>query len=94
MKNQTTHIVIIKNNDIIAEGAITNKCIHSIKVTPQYQHQGYGKLILQQLIKLGGNWLWVNINNNSAISLYIQFNFQIIDQTNGFYKMKIKGNII
>ena len=90
MKNQTIQIVITKDNSIIAKGSITNKCIHSIDILPEYQHQGYGKTILKQLIKLGGNWLWVNINNSPAISLYTQFNFQIIDQTNDFYKMKLR----
>lgn len=63
----------------------------TIAVDPQYQGQGYGKLLLTELIsRLTANraeslFLEVRVSNTRAIALYRSAGFQEISRRKGYY---------
>ena len=65
---------------------ILNICIH-----PQYQHQGLGEKLLQNLLQgLDKNQhpfvlLEVRNSNKTAISFYLKLGFELIDQRKKYY---------
>ena len=93
------YVLTIKDRDgtVIAEGHLMRKCIHSISVNENYRRKGYGSLIVQKLVAMGGNWLWVVFNCEPAIEMYKKLGFEVIEtvhlKTDGelpFIKMRLK----
>lgn len=64
--------------------------IENIIVNYKHQGKGYGKILLEKAISLGGYRLFVGINNVRAQNLYKKYKFKIVGETdNGYYEMKI-----
>lgn len=74
-----------------------NKYWLGIYIHPEYQGQYIGTLFLNYLLQYKENYklykisLTVDLNNKSAINLYIKNNFKIVNQNDSYYEMeKIK----
>jgi len=80
----------LDNHSFIAQGRLTRNWIHDVEVLPEYRRKGYGSRIMEDLIDLGGNILWVHKDNTPAIKLYEKFGFAIVLQNGDYYRMKLK----
>lgn len=99
------HYFVIKENDkivgyagmwlILDEAHINNICVH-----PDYRCRGYGKMLVHHLIKeayrndADSITLEVRISNDTAISLYKSYGFEIEGIRKGYYQDNHEDAII
>ena len=83
--------ILINNKEVIGRGRITEDVIHDLDVDLKYRGQGVATEIVRKLIGLGGRQLFVHVKNMPAIRLYQKCGFEIVDEADGFYKMRLMG---
>ncbi|WP_339057274.1 ribosomal protein S18-alanine N-acetyltransferase [Candidatus Regiella endosymbiont of Tuberolachnus salignus] len=70
---------------------IDEATLFNIAIDPQYQRQGYGRLLLEYLIKqliirhVATCWLEVRQSNLGAIALYKSLNFKAVSVRKNYY---------
>ena len=90
------HFLLLKDGDKLLAVAVYMQIFEqsellTIAVDPQYQGQGFGKLLLTELIsRLTANcaeslFLEVRVSNTRAIALYQSAGFQEISRRKGYY---------
>ena len=79
----------------IDEGQITNIATH-----PDYRHRGYGRAIVEALIKYAKNngldsiSLEVRESNQAAISLYTKLGFKVEGKRKDFYTKPVESALV
>ena len=80
--------VYVKYRELtIGEGHVTDGCIHDIEVHEKYRNRGVATNIVKQLVSLGGNWMWVAVNDIQAIRIYESIGFRVSEKDGDFFKM-------
>jgi ribosomal protein S18 acetylase RimI-like enzyme len=87
--------LLFKQNELVAYCINSKKeqtfYIHKFIISPNFVGQGYGKLIMEQLIfnvKEPVIALKVEKSNLRAISFYQKFNFEILKEDGKYYQMQ------
>lgn len=81
----------------ITQVIIDEATLFNIVISPEYQRQGYGVLLLQYLIEqliicsISTCWLEVRQSNLGAIALYKRLNFKVVAIRKNYY-FSMKGN--
>ena len=94
--NPLSRLFVIRENDeIVSYGGMwflfDNMDITTIGTKKDYQHQGYGQMILDKLLETGKEngcefaHLEVRVSNTKAISLYEKNGFTIVRTRKGYY---------
>ena len=79
---QEIDILIDGNKVGEAEIEIKSKMLSKFEIFEPYQNQGYGKQIVDALVKkYGCNNLWVNADNPRAIHVYEKCGFRLHEPT-------------
>ena len=68
--------------------------IYNLQVQPEYQGNGFGKILIDDAVKkYGGIDLTVGKDNDRAVKLYLKYGFEIVGDGNddSEYYMKLKG---
>ena len=92
MDGLTTEVSILRDNkELVGKGRITGDVIHDLDVELKYRREGVATEIVRKLIGLGGRQLFVHVKNMPAIRLYQKCGFEIVDEADGFYKMRLMG---
>jgi ribosomal-protein-alanine N-acetyltransferase len=72
----------------VGEGHILNICVH-----PDYQHQGYGRLLMDKVMAIADDeklivvYLEVRVSNRNAIQLYEKMGFKQLGVRKGYYPL-------
>lgn len=90
IKNHVYTVIAKYNSDIIGYGHIDyqDKYWIGLYIHDNYQNKGYGKILLNHLIKISKElfinnlYLSVNIENTIAIHIYNKFGFKVIKKNN------------
>ena len=99
IENTCSHWVILslaETDQVLGSGAfwavLEEAHITLLMIDPDYQGQGFGKQLLQALLKkaitlqLERATLEVNVNNIQAIALYQKAGFQVAGRRKGYYQ--------
>lgn len=100
------YIYITENNDVVCSFSLhlneqdylnnSNFYLHSFYVQPEYIGNGYGNMMMDEVIKLtkNVNYVWLKIRNDNtiAIDLYKKFGFKFwcTDNEDDKYHFMIK----
>lgn len=68
---------------------LSDKYIQAIEVSKHYQNMGIGKMLLDELIKMGAERLSVNKKNQKAKNMYDKL-FTVESEDEHMYYMKLK----
>lgn len=80
--------VYVKDCELtIGEGHVTDGCIHDVEVHEKYRNRGVATNIVKQLVNLGGNWMWVAVNDIQAIRIYESIGFRVSEKDGDYFKM-------
>ena len=80
--NKIVGCILLKNND-------NSKLLDEIYLEEEYRNKGIGtKIIMDILNNNDVVYLWVNKENEKAISLYKKLGFNVIEETESRYCMK------
>jgi GNAT superfamily N-acetyltransferase len=93
-ENHMHHFLVQKENDVIGYGHLDyeEKLWLGMFVTDKFVNKGYGKKILQTLVNLTKQDIFLSVDkdNISAINLYLKSGFKIYDQTDKIFYCTLK----
>ena len=91
-KDYKGYIYIDKNDNVIGfiNMRISDKYIQAIEIDKQYQGQGFGKKLLNDLLNMGAERLSVNKKNVIAKKMYDK-KFKVEDEDETMYYMVLKS---
>lgn len=91
-KDYKGYIYIDKNDNVIGfvNMRISDKYIQAIEIDKQYQGQGFGKKLLNDLLNMGAERLSVNKKNVIAKKMYDK-KFKVEDEAETMYYMVLKS---
>ena len=91
-KDYKGYIYIDKNDNVIGfvNMRVSDKYIQAIEVDKQYQGQGFGKKLLNELLNMGAERLSVNKKNVVAKKMYDK-QFKVEDEDETMYYMVLKS---
>ena len=88
-------MIMVDNKVVGTIGVIDyedSKMIDEIFIEEEYRNKGIGTSIIKDILdKYDGMYLWVYKDNKEAIKLYKRFNFEVVEDTENRYLMKM-GN--
>lgn len=86
----TCEVRLKDGRTVIAQGSVTNHCIHDLEVHPDYRRKKYATRIIELLkSEFDAEWLWVKSDNEEAVALYNNIGFKIVEIDDGYYKMQL-----
>lgn len=90
-KDYKGYIYIDKQDDVVGfiNMRLSDKYIQAIEVSPEYQGKGFGKTLLNELIKMGAIRLSVNKNNTKAKKMYDKL-FKVEKEDKHMYYMVLE----
>jgi ribosomal protein S18 acetylase RimI-like enzyme len=91
-KDYKGYIYIDKHDNVIGfvNMRVSDKYIQAIEVDKQYQGQGFGKKLLNELLNMGAERLSVNKKNVVAKKMYDK-HFKVEDEDETMYYMVLKS---
>ena len=85
------------SDELVAQMTLENgdsdTWINSVFVSPRYRKQGLSYALLEVATVLGGTRLAVRKCNTKALHAYKKFGFEIFDENDKFYFMRLRTDI-
>ena len=100
--NQKYTVIMENSGELIGYGHIDyeNRNWLGIFISSSHQNRGYGKLLMDHLIKtarelpISDLYLTVDKANHAGIRLYRKYGFVALEETDTFYKMRLSFDIV
>jgi len=94
LKNHLITVLFFNNEEVLGYGHLDNENNATwlgIIISEKFRGQGYGKKIMQELINFhdGPIQLSVDKSNHNAVKLYTKLNFNIIEENDKIFIMKL-----